>query len=57
MRFINFLKSVIQEMKIVFWPNAKQTREDTSTVLGVTILFAIFFAVVDSLVQVFLKLL
>ncbi|MBW1605998.1 preprotein translocase subunit SecE [Lactobacillus sp. Sy-1] len=57
MRFINFLKSVVQEMKIVVWPNAKQTREDTSTVLGVAVLFSIFFAVVDSLVQILLKLL
>ncbi|MEJ6400217.1 preprotein translocase subunit SecE [Nicoliella lavandulae] len=57
MRLGKFLKSVGQEMKIVVWPNAKQTREDTSTVLGVSVLFAIFFAVVDSLVQLLLKLL
>ncbi len=34
-------------MKTVSWPDAKQTRKDTSTVVMTSVLFAIFFGVVD----------
>ena len=44
---IKFFKSVGQEMKPVSWPDAKQTRKDTSTVVMTSVLFAIFFGVVD----------
>ncbi|KRM54644.1 preprotein translocase subunit SecE [Lacticaseibacillus sharpeae] len=44
---MKFLKSVIDEMKLVTWPTAKETRRDTSTVILTSILFAIYFAVVD----------
>ncbi|KRM24560.1 preprotein translocase subunit SecE [Latilactobacillus graminis] len=44
---IKFFKSVGQEMKIVSWPNAKQTRKDATTVVMTSVLFAIFFGVVD----------
>ncbi|MBP1040438.1 preprotein translocase subunit SecE [Vagococcus sp. BWB3-3] len=42
-----FLASVRDEMKVVTWPTGKQLRKDVSTVIQTTILFAIFFAVVD----------
>ncbi|WP_413523621.1 preprotein translocase subunit SecE [Latilactobacillus curvatus] len=44
---IKFFKSVGQEMKTVSWPDAKQTRKDTSTVVMTSVLFAIFFGVID----------
>ncbi|QFP80314.1 preprotein translocase subunit SecE [Latilactobacillus graminis] len=44
---MKFFKSVGQEMKIVSWPNAKQTRKDATTVVMTSVLFAIFFGVVD----------
>ncbi|GAA2980668.1 preprotein translocase subunit SecE [Lentilactobacillus parakefiri] len=51
MRLINFFKKVAQEMKLVTWPNASQTRTDTSTVIGTSIIMAIFLGLVDWIVQ------
>ena len=53
---IKFLKSVVEEMKIVTWPNAKQTRKDTSTVVMTSVLYAIFFGVVDLAILKLLEL-
>ena len=44
---IKFFKSVGQEMKTVSWPDAKLTRKYTSTLVMTSVLFAIFFGVVD----------
>ncbi|WP_127849594.1 preprotein translocase subunit SecE [Lacticaseibacillus hulanensis] len=44
---MKFLKSVIDEMKLVTWPTGKETRRDTSTVVLTSILFAVYFALVD----------
>lgn len=55
MRLIRFFKAVGQEMKQVSWPGVKQTRHDTGTVVGISIMFAIFFVVVDWVVQFGLK--
>ncbi|TLQ19546.1 preprotein translocase subunit SecE [Lentilactobacillus parafarraginis] len=57
MRLWKFLKNVVNEMKVVTWPNAKQTRTDTSTVLGTSIIMAIFLGVIDFIVQWGLKFL
>ncbi|GLB47175.1 protein translocase subunit SecE [Philodulcilactobacillus myokoensis] len=54
---MHFMHDVVLEMKKVVWPNAKQTRRDTSTVIGLSVMFAIFFAIVDSIVQYLLGLL
>ncbi|WP_105957034.1 preprotein translocase subunit SecE [Apilactobacillus quenuiae] len=51
MKLINFFKSVGTEMKLVVWPNKHQTRIDTSTVVGMSIVFAIFFAIIDWAIQ------
>ncbi|AQW21795.1 preprotein translocase subunit SecE [Lentilactobacillus curieae] len=51
MKLGKFFKSVVTEMKMVTWPNAKQTKTDTSTVIGTAILMAIFLGIVDWLVQ------
>lgn len=54
---MKFLKSVVNEMKLVTWPTAKDTRRDTNTVIVTSILFAIYFALADwaivSLLQAF----
>lgn len=42
-----FLKSVGQEMKLVEWPTMKQNRHDTWTVIATSLLYAVFFAVID----------
>ncbi|KRK99947.1 hypothetical protein FD04_GL000071 [Secundilactobacillus odoratitofui DSM 19909 = JCM 15043] len=47
---------VKDEMKQVSWPNAKQTRKDTGSVISVAISMAIFLGIVDYLVQAGLKL-
>ncbi|WP_407891838.1 preprotein translocase subunit SecE [Lacticaseibacillus sp. N501-2] len=52
---MKFIKSVIQEMKAVTWPNATETRRDTSTVVGTSILFAIYFALADFVILALLK--
>lgn len=56
MKLFNFLKSVVQEMKEVTWPNAQETRRDTSTVVGTSVLMAIFLGLVDWFFQWALQL-
>lgn len=57
MRFFRFLVAVKDEMKQVSWPNAKQTRKDTLSVISVSVSMAIFLGLVDYVVQLGLKLL
>ena len=51
-----FLGSVREEMKNVTWPTGKQLRKDVSTVIQTTVLFAIFFSVVDFAIGAVIKL-
>ncbi|GEP19124.1 preprotein translocase subunit SecE [Pediococcus argentinicus] len=51
-----FIKSVGTEMKAVDWPNGRQLRKDSFTVIGTSVFFIIFLALVDWVVQLFLKL-
>jgi preprotein translocase subunit SecE len=44
---MNYLRSVIQEMRNVTWLNAKQTRRDSSTVIFVSLFFAAFLGAID----------
>ena len=44
---MKFLKSVADEMEQVTWPTGKELAKYTNTVVVTTILFGIFFAVVD----------
>ncbi|USS88730.1 preprotein translocase subunit SecE [Fructilactobacillus cliffordii] len=46
-RFWNFLKSVVCELKLITWPNARQTRIDTTTVIGTTLFFTVFLGLID----------
>ncbi|USS87006.1 preprotein translocase subunit SecE [Fructilactobacillus cliffordii] len=46
-RFWNFLKSVVGELKLITWPNARQTRIDTTTVIGTTLFFTVFLGLID----------
>lgn len=57
MKLFKFFKSVAQEMKVVTWPNAKETRTDTTTVIGTSISMAIFLGAIDWLFQMGLKFL
>ncbi|MCF6515646.1 preprotein translocase subunit SecE [Lactobacillus sp. S2-2] len=50
-KFINFLKNTVAEMKKVVWPNAQQTKRDTSVVIGMTVFFAAFLGFVDFVFQ------
>lgn len=47
MRFFRFLGSVKKEMKLVVWPTFKENRRDTWTVIMTSVMYAIFFAIVD----------
>ncbi|AEV94772.1 preprotein translocase subunit SecE [Pediococcus claussenii] len=51
-----FFRSVGTEMKNVDWPNGRQLRRDSTTVIGTSLFFIVFLAIVDWLVQLFLKL-
>lgn len=51
-----FLKSIGQEMKEVDWPNFQQLRHDSATVVSTSLFFVAFLALVDWLIQLFLKL-
>lgn len=51
MKLFSFFKGVIQEMKIVRWPTAKENRRDSSIVITVSLIFALFFALIDWGVQ------
>lgn len=44
---IKFFKSVVQEMKEVTWPTAKQNRHDTGIVITSSILFAAYLGALD----------
>lgn len=53
---MKFLKDVKQTMKDTTWPTARENRKDTTTVVLMAIGFAIFFAIVDYLVQLVISL-
>lgn len=42
-----FFKSVVEEMRLVTWPSAKQNRHDTGIVIGSSILFALYLGLLD----------
>lgn len=46
-KIVNFFKSVMHEMRLVVWPTPKQWRKDVLTVIEMTIIFALFFAASD----------
>lgn len=48
---VGFIKSVINEMKIVTWPSKKQLKKDTITVIETSILFGLMFAAMDWIVS------
>lgn len=53
---MKFLKSVMQEMKLVQWPTAKENRHDTMTVILTSIFFALFLGACDWLFQTLVTL-
>lgn len=44
---MKFIKDTIAELKEVTWPTGKKLRKDVGIVIQTTLLFAIFFGVVD----------
>ena len=44
---IKFFKGVVQEMKEVTWPTAKQNRHDTGIVIVSSVLFAAYLGALD----------
>lgn len=54
---MKFLKSVMQTMKDTTWPDRKKAALGFKAVVTTSILFAIFFAIVDYVVQSVLSLL
>lgn len=47
MRLFRFFGSVKKEMKLVVWPTFKENRRDTWTVIMTSLMYAVFFALVD----------
>ena len=47
MKLFKFFGSVNKEMKLVVWPTFKENRRDTWTVIATSLMYAIFFALVD----------
>lgn len=56
-RFGRFIASVFEEMKIVTWPTKKQLGKDFLTVIQTTIIFAIYFGVIDFAITKLLNIL
>ncbi|WP_225048108.1 preprotein translocase subunit SecE [Lacticaseibacillus kribbianus] len=52
---MKFIKSVFHEMTLVTWPNAKETRRDTTTVIITSLLFAVYFALADWIILLLLN--
>ena len=53
---MKFLKSVVEEMKRVTWPTKQQLRKDTIVVIETSIIFAVMFFVMDTVIQKLLAL-
>ena len=53
---IKFLKSIGQEMKEVDWPNGKQLRKDSTTVITISLFFVAFLGLTDWIIQSLLKM-
>ena len=54
---MKFIKSVIKTMKDTTWLTAKETRRDTTTVVVMSLAFAVFFGLVDYAAQAVINLL
>lgn len=54
-KLINYLKLSYIELTKVDWPSKKQTTKHTMMVISITILFTIFFTVMDKFLELGLK--
>lgn len=56
---MKFIKGVIDEMKIVTWPTKKKLGKDVVTVIQTTLMYAVYFGIVDfaltQVLQLFIK--
>lgn len=48
---MKFIRSVIDEMKLVTWPTRKQLVKDVRVVIETSLIFALMFAVMDKATQ------
>ncbi|MDR3157338.1 MAG: preprotein translocase subunit SecE [Lactobacillales bacterium] len=48
---MKFIKSVFIELKKVSWPTRKQLRKDTVVVFEMVIIFAVLFAIFDTVLD------
>lgn len=53
---VGFVKSVFNEMKLVTWPDKKQLRKDTLVVIESSLIFAVMFWIMDTVVSSFIGL-
>lgn len=53
---MKFMKSVIDEMKIVTWPTKTKLTKDVITVIQSTLLFAAFFWVADLAINAIMQM-
>jgi preprotein translocase SecE subunit len=54
-KLINYLKVSYLELKKVDWPSRKQATHHTMLVIGISLLFAIFFSFTDKTLELGLK--
>ena len=52
---MKFLKSVVEEMKIVTWPSKKKLTKDVITAIQSTVLFAALSWVADFAIDIIMK--
>lgn len=48
---VGFIKSVIDEMKLVTWPSKRQLRKDTLVVIESSVIFAVMFFIMDTIIS------
>ncbi|MGK0551292.1 preprotein translocase subunit SecE [Enterococcus faecalis] len=48
---MKFFRNVADEMKKVTWPTKKQLRKDTLIVIETSVLFAVLFFIMDTVIQ------
>lgn len=52
---MKFIREVMAEMKRVVWPSKPQLRRDSSIVIQTSVLFAVLFFLMDTVVQTALQ--
>lgn len=48
---VKYLRESREELKKVVWPSAKETRNNTLTVIGISVFISLFLGVLDIIFQ------